>query len=305
MTTARNATIKSIIAWFDSEAVSPEAGQGIAWLRILPFIGLHIGCIAVFWVGFSWPALIALLLTYSLRMFAITGFYHRYFSHKTFKTHPWMEVLFAFIGASSAQRGPLWWAAHHRKHHRHSDTEQDLHCPIHGFMQSHMAWFLNHRAFVTDYAVIQDFAKRPALKWLNRFDLIAPVSLAVLLYIVGAALDYFFPGLGTSGAQLFVWGFVLSTVLLFHVTVSINSVAHVWGRRRYATADNSRNNALLALLTFGEGWHNNHHHYPNTVRQGFFWWEIDMTYLALKAMSYFGLTWDLKPVPAHIKTAAR
>lgn len=301
----KSGKIKSIIAWFDSEAVAPDAGQGIAWLRILPFIALHLGCLAVFWVGFSWPALVALLLTYSIRMFAITGFYHRYFSHKTFKTHPWMELVFAFIGASSAQRGPLWWAAHHRKHHRHSDTEQDLHSPIHGFMQSHMAWFLNHRAFATDYAVIQDFAKRPALRWLNRFDLIAPVALAALLYAAGAALNGLFPGLGTSGAQLFVWGFVLSTVLLFHVTVSINSVAHVWGRRRYATADNSRNNALLALLTFGEGWHNNHHHYPNTVRQGFFWWEIDMTYLALKAMSYLGLTWDLKPVPAHIKRPAQ
>ena len=305
MISISNKTIKSVIAWFDSEAINPDAQQGIAWLRIVPFIVLHIACFAVFWVGFSWAALIALVITYSVRMFAITGFYHRYFSHKTFKTHKWMETVFAFIGASSAQRGPLWWASHHRKHHRHSDTELDLHSPIHGFMQSHMAWFLNHRAFATDYTTIQDFAKRASLKWLNRFDLIAPIALAAFLFITGSVLNYFFPSLKTSGAQLFVWGFVLSTILLFHVTVSINSIAHVWGTQRYDTSDNSRNNPLLALLTFGEGWHNNHHHYPNTVKQGFFWWEIDMTYWTLKAMSYVGLTWDLKPVPAHIKRAVR
>jgi stearoyl-CoA desaturase (delta-9 desaturase) len=292
--------IKSIIAWFDSETQSNTQKQGIAWLRIIPFIALHMACFAVLSVGYSHVALLALILTYSLRMFAITGFYHRYFSHKTFKTHAWVETVFAFIGASSAQRGALWWAAHHRKHHRHSDTEHDLHSPRHGFWQSHMAWFLNHKAFATDYTVIQDFAKRKTLRWLNRFDIVAPFSLAVLLYAIGVVLEHVAPQLGTSGPQLLVWGFVLSTVLLFHVTVSINSIAHVWGQRRYATNDDSRNNALLALLTFGEGWHNNHHHYPNSVRQGFFWWEIDMTYWALRLMQLMRLTWDLKPVPVHV-----
>ncbi len=292
--------VKSIIAWFDSETQSAERNSGIAWLRIIPFIALHAACLAVFIVGYSHTALLALILTYSLRMFAITGFYHRYFSHKTFKTHAWVETVFAFIGASSAQRGALWWAAHHRKHHRHSDTEHDLHSPRHGFWQSHMAWFLNHNAFATDYTVIQDFAKRKTLRWLNRFDIVAPFSLAVLLYAIGVLLEHVAPQLGTSGPQLLVWGFVVSTVLLFHVTVSINSIAHVWGQRRYATGDDSRNNALLALLTFGEGWHNNHHHYPNSVRQGFFWWEIDMTYWALRLMQLMRLTWDLKPIPVHV-----
>lgn len=291
----------SIIAWFDSDAVDGSAAEGIAWLRVIPFIALHIACFAVFWVGYSHTALIAMLLAYAVRMFAITGFYHRYFSHKTFKTHAWMEAVFAFIGASSAQRGALWWAAHHRKHHRHSDTEHDLHSPRHGFWQSHMLWFLNHHAFTTDYSVIQDFAKRPILRWLNRFDMLAPFVLAIFMYGTGALLELIAPQLGTSGPQLLVWGFVVSTVLLFHVTVSINSVAHVWGRRRYQTGDDSRNNALLALLTFGEGWHNNHHHYPNSARQGFFWWEFDLTYLALRSMQALGLTWDLKPVPVHVK----
>lgn len=290
----------TLLAWFDSEAASPGSGQGIAWLRVIPFILLHLACLTVFWVGYSTTALLAMVSAYAVRMFAITGFYHRYFSHKTFKARPWVESVFAFIGAASAQRGPLWWAAHHRNHHRFSDTERDLHSPRHGFWRSHMTWFLNQDAFDTDYDVIRDYAKRPFLRWLNRFDVVAPVTLAVFMYLLGAALERWAPELGTSGMQLLVWGFVLSTVLLFHVTVSINSVAHVWGRRRYPTADESRNNALLALLTLGEGWHNNHHHYPNSVRQGFFWWEIDLTYWLLRLMQLLRLTWNLKPVPLHV-----
>ena len=301
MKSTSNHLFKTFIAWFDSESIQLEENHGIAWLRVIPFIGLHIACLLVFIVGFSWIAFVALIMTYSIRMFAITGFYHRYFSHKTFKTHKWVEAVFAFIGASSAQRGALWWASHHRKHHKYSDTALDLHSPIHGFLQSHMAWFLIHHAFATDYSTIQDFAKRPVLRWLNRFDLIAPIVLAVVLYGIGEGLNLYYPHLQTNGAQLFVWGFVVSTVLLFHVTVSINSVAHVWGTQRYDTQDNSKNNALLALLTFGEGWHNNHHYYPNTIKQGFYWWEIDITYWILKLMSIVGLTWGLKPIPAHIK----
>ena len=300
---ARNA-LTSIIAWFDSDACAPGSERKVAWLRVLPFLALHLACLAVFWVGYSHAALLAMLAAYALRMFAITGFYHRYFSHKTFRTHPWMETLFAFIGASSAQRGPLWWASHHRRHHRHSDTELDLHSPRHGFWRSHMAWFLGQDAFATDYGLIRDFASRPSLRWLNRFDVVAPAMLALAMYLLGAALERWAPALGTSGPQMLVWGFVLSTVLLFHVTVSINSLAHVWGSRRYDTSDDSRNNPLLALLTFGEGWHNNHHHYPNSARQGFFWWELDLTYIGLRVLQALGLAWDLKPVPRHVRAPA-
>lgn len=300
---ARNA-LTSLIAWFDSDACASGPERKVAWLRVLPFMALHVACLAVFWVGYSHAALLAMLAAYALRMFAITGFYHRYFSHKTFRTHPWMETTFAFIGASSAQRGPLWWASHHRHHHRHSDTELDLHSPRHGFWRSHMAWFLGQDAFATDYGLIRDFADRPALRWLNRFDVVAPTSLALAMYLLGTALERWMPALGTSGPQMLVWGFVLSTVLLFHVTVSINSLAHVWGSRRYDTADDSRNNPLLAILTFGEGWHNNHHHYPNSVRQGFFWWELDLTYIGLRALQALGLAWDLKPVPRHVREPA-
>lgn len=296
--------LTSVIVWFDSDACASGSERKVAWLRVLPFLALHVACLAVFWVGYSPAALLAMLAAYALRMFAITGFYHRYFSHKTFRTHPWMETAFAFIGASSAQRGPLWWASHHRRHHRHSDTELDLHSPRHGFWRSHMAWFLGQDAFATDYGLIRDFANRPALRWLNRFDAVAPASLALAMYLLGAALERWAPTLGTSGPQMLVWGFVLSTVLLFHVTVSINSLAHVWGSRRYDTADDSRNNPLLAVLTFGEGWHNNHHHYPNSVRQGFFWWELDLTYIGLRVLQAVGLAWDLKPVPRHVREPA-
>ena len=294
-------TLSPLIAWFDSEAPSGKHGQGIAWLRVVPFIALHVACLAVFWVGYSNTALLAMIAAYSLRMFAITGFYHRYFAHKTFKARLWVESTFAFIGAASAQRGPLWWAAHHRKHHRFSDTEADLHSPRHGFWKSHMAWFLDYQAFGTDYEVIRDYARSPFLRWLNRFDMVAPLALAVFMYALGSILARLAPGLQTSGPQMLVWGFVVSTVLLFHVTVSINSIAHVWGSRRFDTDDNSRNNAVLAIFTFGEGWHNNHHHYPNSVRQGFRWWELDLTYLILRGMQSIGLTWALKPVPVHLQ----
>jgi stearoyl-CoA desaturase (delta-9 desaturase) len=299
----------AVINWFDTShqpAVDAAKLDRIAWLRIIPFIGLHVACVGVFFVGVSWFAVAVAVFLYALRMFAITGFYHRYFSHKSFKTSRVMQFVFGLIGASSVQRGPLWWAAHHRHHHRHSDQPADLHSPVqHGFWRSHMGWFLTPRAFATDTSVIPDLAKYPELRFLDRFDIFVPVALAVALMLIGEALETYAPGLGTTGPQLLFWGFFVSTVVLFHATVTINSLAHVWGKRRYQTRDDSRNNFWLALLTFGEGWHNNHHHYPGSARQGFFWWEIDLTYYALKALSWLGLIWDLKPVPSAIKHGQR
>jgi len=291
--------------WFDASGATPasgESGERIDWLRVLPFIGLHLACLGVIWVGFSWFALAVAAALYAVRMFAITGFYHRYFSHKAFKTSRATQFVFALIGAMSVQRGPLWWAAHHRHHHRHSDTELDPHSPARrGFWWSHMGWFLTPKAFATDMAAIPDLAHYPELRFLDRFDLLLPVALAAALLGLGVLLERVAPGLGTNGPQLLVWGFFVSTVALFHVTVTINSLAHQWGTRRFPTRDHSRNNALLALLTFGEGWHNNHHHYPGSARQGFRWWEIDLTYYGLRLMALCGLVWDLKQVPANLK----
>ena len=296
--------VVAFIRWFDTSAnveSNDAEPNAIDWLRVLPFIAMHLACFAVLWVGFSWFALWVALGLYVVRMFAITGFYHRYFSHKAFRTSRPVQFLFAMVGAASVQRGPLWWAAHHRHHHRHADTELDMHSPRHGFFRSHMGWFLTKRGFATNFGNIPDLVKFPELRYLDRFDIVVPIVLAVSLYSLGAWLKIAEPQLNTSGPQLLVWGFFISTIVLFHATVTINSLAHRWGTRRYKTNDDSRNNAFLALITFGEGWHNNHHHFPGSASQGFKWWELDMTYLALKTMSFFGLVWDLKVVPPQLK----
>jgi len=301
----RNAFI-AMVRWFDTSlATKPDDSKldRIDWLRVVPFIGLHLACLGVIWVGFSWFALGMAIALYALRMFAITGFYHRYFSHKAFRTSRPVQFFFAALGAASVQRGPLWWAAHHRHHHRHADTEHDIHSPRHGFWRSHMGWFMTPRSFATDHDAVKDLSRFPELRMLDRYDILVPVLLAVFLFVFGGWLQSSMPELGTSGPQLLVWGFFVSTVVLFHVTVTINSLAHRWGSRRFATRDDSRNNWLLALLTFGEGWHNNHHHFPGSARQGFTWWEYDLTYYTLRVMSWFGLVWDLKTVPPALRNA--
>lgn len=287
--------------WFDGHAKHPEqAGRehDITWFRAMPFLLLHLSCLAVFWVGISWPAVLVACIVYAIRMFAITGFYHRYFSHKTFKTSRVVQALFAFVGASSVQRGPLWWAAHHRDHHRHSDTEEDIHSPKHfSFFRSHMGWFLTAHGYQTKLEKITDFAKFPELMFIDRFHLLAPLALGVSLYVLGEWLS----GYGTSGWQMLVWGGCISTIVLFHATVTINSLAHVFGSRRFNTKDDSRNNLWLALITFGEGWHNNHHFFPGTARQGFKWWEVDLTWYVLKFMSWVRLVRDIKPIPSWVE----
>jgi stearoyl-CoA desaturase (delta-9 desaturase) len=282
-----------LLAWFDNEVVpaSQQFERRVEWLRVVPFIGMHLMCAGVIWVGVSSTALLVAAALYVLRLVAITGFYHRYFSHRTFRTSRAIQFLFAVLGTMAVQRGPLWWAAHHRHHHAHADEENDSHSPTqHGFWWSHVGWFMNRSNFRTRSELIQDLTRYPELRWLDRFDIVPPIALAVLLYVCG-------------GAQLLIWGFFISTVLLHHVTFTVNSLAHRFGRRRYATSDDSRNNWWIALLTFGEGWHNNHHHFPGSVRQGFYWWEIDLTYYLLRAMAACGLVWDLKSVPARIRAA--
>jgi stearoyl-CoA desaturase (delta-9 desaturase) len=300
---------QSIVRWFDTSADAPlddARADRVDWLRTAPFIGLHLACLAVFWVGWSWFAVSLAIALYAVRMFAITGFYHRYFAHRAFRTSRGVQFAFAAIGASCVQRGPLWWAAHHRHHHRHSDTPQDPHSPRqHGFWWSHMGWFLTPRGFRTEWSRIPDLQKYPELRLLDRFDILLPVLLAAALYALGAWLERAHPALGTSGPQLLVWGFFISTVVLFHATVTINSLAHVFGSRRFDTRDDSRNNWLLALITFGEGWHNNHHHFPGSARQGFRWWEVDVTWYGLKLMSWLGLVHDLKPFPAGLSRSGR
>lgn len=296
---------RSLRQWFDTAVAAvpqddPRADR-IDWLRAAPFVALHLACLGVVWVGVSTTAVTVAVSLYALRMFALTGFYHRYFSHRTFRTSRTVQFVFALIGAACVQRGPLWWAAHHRNHHRNADTALDPHSPgVHGFLWSHVGWFLTPRAFHTELERVPDLAKYPELRWLDRYDIAVPVLLAVALYALGVLLRHVAPQLHTSGGQLLVWGFFISTVVLFHATVTINSLAHRFGSRRFATRDDSRNNPWLALLTFGEGWHNNHHYFPGSARQGFRWWEIDLTWYGLKLMALLGLVHDLKPVPAWV-----
>jgi stearoyl-CoA desaturase (delta-9 desaturase) len=293
-----------IRAWFDSSA-APDSGQSprhIDMARIVPFILIHLVCICVIWVGWSPVAVICAAGLYLLRMFAITGFYHRYFSHRAFRTSRVAQFLFAALGAMAVQRGPLWWAAHHRHHHAHSDRPDDAHSPRqHGFLWSHMGWFLARANYRVDTRRIRDLERYPELRWLDRYDIAMPGLLAISMYLTGLLLERFAPSLRTTGGQMLVWGFFISTVVCYHATYTINSLSHVFGRRRYRTPDDSRNNIWLALLTLGEGWHNNHHHYPNSARQGFYWWEIDLTYYALRIMAWLGVIWDLQPVPANVR----
>jgi stearoyl-CoA desaturase (delta-9 desaturase) len=299
---------RAVLRWFDTSdqpALDRAGADRIDWPRAVPFVLVHLACLGVFWVGVSPVALAVAGALYALRMFALTGFYHRYFAHRSFRTSRAAQFVFAVLGASCVQRGPLWWAAHHRHHHVHADSEQDLHAPRRvGFWRSHMGWFLTPRAFRTDLERVPDLRDFPELRWLDRFDIAVPVALGLTLFGLGSLLSHVAPALGTSGWQMLVWGFFISTVALFHATVTINSLAHRFGRQRFATRDDSRNNVWLALLTFGEGWHNNHHFYPGAARQGFHWWEIDLTWYGLRALAMFGLVWDLKPVPAWVLAKA-
>jgi stearoyl-CoA desaturase (delta-9 desaturase) len=304
---------RKLSRWFGSEPASrPKGSLGsvdttarrIHWIRVTPFLLMHAACLAVIWVGYSRVALAVAVALYVLRMFAITGFYHRYFSHRTFKTSRVGQFIFGLLGTSAVQRGPIWWAAHHRHHHVHSDKPQDLHSPLqHGFCWSHMGWFMSHRHFTADLTRVKDLLKYPELRLLDRFDFVVPTVLGAGVLSLGVMLQHAAPGLGTDGWQMLVWGFFISTVAVYHGTYTINSLSHVFGRQRYKTGDMSRNNPWLAIITLGEGWHNNHHHYPASVRQGFYWWEFDITYYVLKMMSFTGLIWDLKPVPAAIREA--
>jgi len=298
--------------WWDSD-YHPQGVETILakedkldWKRSLAFFILHGGCLLVIGAGWSWFAVGAAIFLYVVRMFAITAFYHRYFSHRSFRTSRLAQFIFAFWGNTSMQRGPLWWASVHRHHHKHSDEEEDAHSPkIHGFLWSHIGWITSERNFPTDYGRVKDLAKFPELVFLNRHDQVVPWIYGIGLWTIGWLLEKYAPGLGTNGFQLFVWGFFISTVFLLHGTFFINSLAHVFGHRRFKTTDTSRNSFILAMITLGEGWHNNHHRYMHSARQGFYWWEIDISYYTLKVFSWLGIIWDLRPVPKHIYLEAK
>jgi stearoyl-CoA desaturase (delta-9 desaturase) len=296
---------------FDShhrpEAVIAPGEDGRKWVLPIPFILLNLSVLFVFVVGVSWIAVAVAVALYVIRMFGITAVYHRYFAHRTYKASRPVQFALAFLGNTATQRGPLWWASHHRHHHATSDTPEDAHSPLQegGFWNSHMGWWGRRKYVAPRLDLVKDLTKFPELVFLDRFDTIAPILTGVFTFVLGVALAHWFPGLGTNGWQMLVWGFVVSTVVLFHGVATINSLAHVFGARRFKTSDDSRNNFWLDLITLGEGWHNNHHHYPNSARQGFYWWEIDLSYYGLKVLEKLGLVRDLKPVPARVLADGR
>ena len=285
----------AVTQWIDSdycpggaEKMRAESDR-VDWVRVMPFVFLHLGCLGIIWVGASWFAVWAAVALYFVRMFAVTGIHHRYFSHKTYSTSRFGQFLLALWAGTTVQRGSLWWAYHHRHHHQHSDGPEDAHSPhVHGFLWSHIGWITSRNNFPTDYSKIKDLAKFPELVWLNRFDLAVPVLYAFSMLGLGSTLEHFAPGLHTNGWQMLVWGFFVSTTFLFHGTACINSFTHLWGKRRFNTTDDSRNSFILAIICLGEGWHNNHHRYQSSTRNG------------LKMLSWTGFIWGLKPVPQSI-----
>lgn len=280
------------------------SGAKVEWFRCIPYILIHALAILAFLYPFVWPCLILCLFSYSLRMFAITAFYHRYFSHRAFKAGRIVQFLGAFTGCASAQRGPLWWAAHHRRHHRHSDTEKDMHSPkTNSLFWSHTLWFMTDYAVPTFLKEIPDWLKFPELRFINRYDWIPVAVWGGLSYLLGQ-WSWFNSVTGMSGMMTFTWGFIIPTIILYHATFAVNSLTHLWGKKRFETGDESRNNSLVAIFTFGEGWHNNHHFFPGSARQGFFKGEFDLTYICLRILSSIGLVRDLRPVPDWVKKKA-
>lgn len=265
----------------------------IAWKASVPFFLVHALTGLAFVTGFKWEWALLALVSYYVRMFGVTAGYHRYFGHRAYKTNRAFQFFLAFLAQTSVQKGALWWASNHRHHHRHSDTPEDIHSPVRkGFWWSHVGWILVRRYDATNYSAIKDFARFPELVWLNEFWLVPPAIATAVLFAVG-------------GLPWVVWGMIIPTVFLWHGTFTINSLSHVFGRRRYVTTDTSRNNFLLALLTCGEGWHNNHHYHQNTANQGWFWWELDATFYALKVLSWFGVVSDLRLPRPETKYAFR
>ena len=270
-----------------------ELSDRFNWWQSIPFILIHLSLIGIFWTGFTTEAVVICVVLYAVRVFALTGGYHRYFSHKTYKTSRTFQFILALLGSLALQRSAVWWAAKHREHHRFSDMPQDAHSPRqYGFIDSHMGWVYREARYHADLGQVKDLTKYPELMWLYKYHYVPGLLVAFLCW--------WFAG----WAGLLV-GFMLSTVLVYHVTFFVNSLAHVLGRQRYLTGDDSRNNWWIALLTFGEGWHNNHHYYSASVRQGFRWYEVDISYMVLKFLSWFGIVWDLQAPPEHVVKGER
>ena len=267
----------------------------IDWRATVQVVLLHLACLFAFWTGVSWIAIFVCFACYTIRMFGVSAGYHRYFAHRSYSTGRIFQLFLGILATMSYGRGPLWWAAHHRYHHKQSDTKDDIHSPFqNGFFYSHVGWILLVKNRATDGKRVQNLLKFPELVWLDNYYPVPPILLGISLFALGVILKRGLPGLGTSGPQMLVWGFLISTVLLYHATFTLTSLTHMYGSHRFEVGDQSRNNFLLAIITLGEGWHNNHHFCPSSERQGFLWWEIDITHYVLTGLSWLGIVRDLR-----------
>jgi stearoyl-CoA desaturase (delta-9 desaturase) len=258
----------------------------LCWVKILLFALLHLSPLLILLTGVDARSLTLCGGCYLIQMFGITAGFHRYFSHRAYKTSRLFQFVLAWLGSTAFQGGPLWWVARHRHHHRSSDTPEDAHSPVaHGFWWSHLGWVFSPANDETNWEAVKDLSRYPELRWLDRYHWVPPLSLALVCLLAG----------GWGGL---VWGFLVSDLLSHHATFLVNSLCHLWGRRRFPTTDRSRNNLLVAVLTLGEGWHNNHHHYQSSAHQGFRWWEIDISYYVIRLLAWLRLVWDVRKAPA-------
>jgi len=273
--------------------LAPEHSRFERLFNVLGMAAIHFGAACAIYLG-ARPIDVAICVGfYFLRMFAITAGYHRYFAHRSYKTSRVFQFLIALVATTATQKGPLWWAATHRRHHRESDRPGDVHSPVQrGFWYSHIGWVLDDSHEAMKPEEIKDFWKYPELRWLDRWHVV-PV-----LTVIAASVVF-------GGWRGIAWWYCMSTFFLMHCTFFINSLAHVWGKRVYSTTDDSRNNWFLALLTMGEGWHNNHHRYMQSTNQGFFWWQVDVSYYVLRVLSWFGIVWEIKTPPQRILDEAK
>ncbi len=272
----------------------PITDERVSWSREAKFLGIHVvAAIGAWYVPPTRGLILLAIATYFGRMFFITAGYHRYFAHRAYKTSRWFQLVLAFGGLLASQKGPLWWASHHRHHHKFSDMPEDTHSPVQrGFWWAHMGWILSPKFKPTRWDLMRDFERFPELRFLNRFWILPPLVGGLVMYLLG-------------GLPWLVWGGLVSTTVLYHGTFTINSLCHVFGSRRFATTDTSKNSLILALITMGEGWHNNHHHYQSSANQGFRWFELDVSFEILRVLSWLGIVWDLRRPPARVLAEAR
>ncbi|MGA7937468.1 MAG: fatty acid desaturase [Kovacikia sp.] len=267
----------------NSVETAPKTGQPLALnIPLVVFLGvIHAMALLAPWF-FSWSALgVAIFLHWLLGSIGICLGYHRLLTHRSLQVPKGLEYAIALIGSLALQGGPISWVSAHRRHHLHTeDNQKDPYSARRGFWWSHILWLIYHRPDFFDYDSYKQFApdldRDPFYRWLEHNFMLLQLPLAVVLYLLG-------------GWSFVIYGIFVRAVLLWHSTWLINSATHMWGYRTFFSEDNSRNLWWAAILTYGEGWHNNHHAHPNVAKAGLQWWEIDMTWWAIQALKSLGL----------------